>query len=1011
MPYLDGNNENIGILARPLTIEGVGADNVFPPEASISGAKLLIPEWENPSQEIGKEDVLEVWVVAPDATTEEQFYTGRFPVPVTFPDFVLLPAEYLQRDGGVQLKYRVTQGDTDNGDTSLPQMFYVVRSIPINLAEPSFPNATSRKYLTCESEPKLWERVVVRVPAQPGRFAKDDECALDWEGYDSLIGVDPIPGTALRLIKVLTQEEALSAKGFDLILESDKYEKYIKPMERPSSALARYTLYRDGRALGKSPPALVKIDRIISGQAPCGPGATGVDATNRSNPAFTDVRNPINNLSAEFANMNMQVKSGGILAEPPSIVGQLPDKRLTYQQLKVDRTIEVQLASIADETDEGGIKVELHRFPRGVTPEPNDPSYVIATQLKASQPGGAWTFPIKFQVPTDGFEDVYSATGEYNAYEFAFIVYDGVDNSDTSGPFTEVLIDLTAPYQRQPGTGNGTGGRPSLLTLGAAFPAVIDDAWLADAANAGGLNLTIPIAYQKFEADNDQVKFYISTQTTFGLMQGETPAYSGPVPATGTINIPLAFLEALTEGVHYYSYNLTDLPGNVSNNANITLLFNRVKAPKPVLDVPRIPVTNGGAVPITFATVRPSPSLAIMEIDHPLHSIPGDRIIPYLYSSEYGPIALPEQQIPPANTPGPLKFELDYATLALYFGDPNKGSETELEFYYELERPTITPNPVSAPQQFAVIDFSYAGPEQPNLPDPENPNIDPVEVQGAGTPPPAPNTLGPDQAGLAAAMNWPIWVDVDRPVTGREIVRFFYQGKPVGGPVPVRAGDTEVTTPLPWATILAEGNGTRAGGDAREAYITIEYPGSENRMTQTPTTKIDVTAIVIDLPVPQIVMSAFTGATGSLVPERIATSINCPSLDHPVVANGPKPPHQPRQLRIRVRRDANIPTGTTVDLVFEGRATNAPGGAVIPNTRIEASAQMPATGDLEFRLTDYAKIKEIQLPSTVAGQRPPTRYARIAYTANGVDAAVIVPVALLNSSLVYCEQERPEPTP
>jgi len=123
------------------------------------------------------------------------------------------------------------------------------------------------------------------------------------------------------------------------------------------------------------------------------------------------------------------------------------------------------------------------------------------------------------------------------------------------------------------------------------------------------------------------------------------------------------------------------------------------------------------------------------------------------------------------------------------------------------------------------------------------------------------------------------------------------------------------------------------------------------------------------------------------------------------------PPYQPRQLRIRVRRDANIPTGATVDLNFEGRTTNAVGAPAIPNTLITASAPMPATGDLEFRLTNYTAIRTIQLPSTLPGQRPATRYARIAYTVNGIVSEVTVPVALLNSSLVYCEQERPEATP
>ncbi|WP_460145888.1 hypothetical protein [Pseudomonas sp. S2_A02] len=712
--------------------------------------------------------------------------------------------------------------------------------------------------------------------------------------------------------------------------------------------------------------------------------------------------------------MNMQVKIGGILALPPTIVGKLADDRLTYKQLREDRIVKVQLADIDDKSPEGGAKVELHVFPKGVIPVEFDPTYVVGTKLKVDQTGGDWTFPIEFDVPADKFVEKFDASGEYTPYECAFIIYDAFDNSDTSGPFAQALVDLTAPYQRQPGGPNGTGTRPTLLTLGGTVPAVIDDTWLNDPANAAGLNLTIPTAYTKFEAGQDQAAFYISTQTTFPLMQAETVAFSGPLPAGGVINIPLAFLTALNEGTYFYSYNLTDLPGNISNNANITTLFKRVKTPAPELDIPRIPVTGTiGRIPITFSTVEPAPTRAIMQIDFPLNSLPGDRIIPYITSDSIvggAPIALPEKPIPPAGTPGPLTFELDYATLADVFGDANGADEVEFEYWYELSRPTITPNPVSR-SVFGVVDFAYAGPEQPNLPELENPNIPPVVVQGAGTPAPAPNTLGPAQAGVAATMNWPVWVDANRPVTGREIVKFYYQGKQVGDPVPVRVGDTTVTTTLPWDTIRAEGNGTVAGGNPREAYITVEYPGSANVMKQLITTKVDVTAIVINLPAPQVVVSAFRTATGTLVPERVVTSINCPSLNHPVTTNGPMPPYQARNLRIRILRDANIPTGAMVDLEFEGRVSNAVGAAPIPNTLITASAPMPATGVLEFRLTDYTKIREIQLPSTVPGLRPATRYARIAYKVNGIESQVTVPVALLNSSLVYCEQERPEPTP
>lgn len=1008
MSSLNKNVRSTGVLARPLSIEGVGADNVLPPEASTVGAKLFIPEWEAPSQTPGKSDLLEVWVVPPGSPIEIRFYSSFFPVPVVFPDFVLLPAQYLQAEGDVRLRYRVTAGDDENEDTSSPQVFIVKRPTPVNLAEPEFPSATLWGYLNCSSQPKLWESVLVHVPAQPGRFAKDDECILNWEGFTSLNGLGPIGGTALRLTKLLTQEEATSTQGFDFVLGSDKYEQYIKPMERNASALASYTLYRNSGPLGKSPPGLVKIDRIIPGEVlPCGPGSVAGSGIGSAS-AFHDGGNSMNHSSTEFMNMNMNVRSGGIFAESPVVVDQLADGRLTYQQLKVDQRIKVELADIDDKV-KGGARITLHLFPQGANPDPDpyDFTYIVAVKERADEPTGVWTFPIEFDVAVDRLVDVFDSAGDYAAYEMAFVLEDDDGNKDTSDPYTDVLVDLTAPYQRQPGTGNGTGARPESLTLGGTFPDTIDDAWLSDPANANGLDLTIPRAYTKFEALKDEVNFYISTATTFSLMQAETPAFSGPLPGTGIINIPRTFLDGLDEGTYFYSYNLIDLPGNISNNAPITLLFTRVKAPAPILSVPRIPVTNGN-LPISFSTVAPPPTRAIMEIDYPLNALGGDRIIPYIYSSESGPTALPEQSIPNPPTPGTLEFNLDYTTLAPFFGDENKADETEIEYWYELERSTISPNPISTPMQFAIIDFSYAGPENPNLPDPENPNIDPVVVQGVGTTTPPPNTLGPDQAGMGAAMNWPVWVDASRPITGREIVKFYYQDKQVGGPVPVRVGDTTITTQLPWTTILAEGNGTSAGGDAREAYITIEYPGSANVMKQTPTTKVDVTAIVINLPAPQVVVSAYTAASGSSVPERIVSMINCPSLNHPVVPDGPMPPYMPRNLRIRIRRDPNIPSGATVALVFEGRETNAVGAPVIPNTRITDSAPMPPTGDLEFRLNDYAKIREIQLPSPGAGQRPPARYARIAYTVNGIESAATIGVSLLNSSLVYCEQERPE---
>lgn len=1020
---------NIGLFAVPLTIDGVGTGGALPPDAPVNGVIIRISMWPNPSVIPGNGDLIEIMVLEPGASEadEQIFHSERLPVPVTVPDFFTLPPRYLQRDGDIRLRYRITAEDTGNPDTSLPQWYVVSRVIPVNLLEPEFPSATIWGYLNCMSVPKVWETVLIKVPAQNGRFAEKDVVTLDWEGFQSLNGVRPIAGTAGRFSKTLTLEEANSIDGFVFELTSQYYAQYIEPMARNASALATYTLHRNNTALGKSEIGLVKFDRVVSGESNfCGP-ATSALSFSESNKALAqkvsslqsrrflsgeNVIHPINGISMECMNMNMQAKFGaGVLALPPTVVGNLPDGRLTYEQLVVNKKLTVQLTDIDDKGPDGAARIELHLFPRGTVPVEFDPTFVVLTKTKAQEPSGDWTFPIEFEfdIPVR-VREVFSTTGDYTPFEMSFFIYDAFDNVDTSSPHTEILLDQTAPYQRQPGGPNGTGVRPTLLTLATGFPAVIDDAWLLDPANSGGLNLTIPTGYQKFEADNDKVNFYISTQTTFSLMQGEGgPVEDFPVPTGGVINVPLSYLSALNEGSYFYSYNLTDLPGNVSNNSAITTLFRRVKTAAPVLGVPSIPITGAnGSVPITLSTAA-DPTKVIMEIEFPLNSLPGDRIIPYLTSDQAGaPIALPEQSIPPAGTAGPLRFELEFDIMSQLFGDANGTEEVEFEYWYELERSTITPNPTSA-SVFAIVDFSYAGPEQPNLPDLPNINIAPVVVQGAGTPAPAPNTLGPAQAGIAATMTWPLWSDTTRPITGREIVKFYYQDKQVGEPIPVRVGDTTVQTTLPWETIRLEGNGT--GATARKAYITIEFPGSANVMRQQTPTDVQVTAIVINVPAPQVIVSAFRAASGTVVAERIVTSINCPSLNHPVTANGLMPPYQPRNLRVRIRRDANIPTGATVDLAFVGRTTNTPAGTDIPNTSITASLPMPATGDLEFRLSDYDAIKAIQLPSTAPGTRPATRYARIAYTVNGITSETIVPVALLNSSLVYCDDERPDVTP
>ncbi|MHA3737333.1 hypothetical protein ACXR0M_16925 [Pseudomonas sp. Eth.TT006] len=263
-------NKSIGIFALPLTIDWVGADGVLPADAYLNGVTLRIPPWPAPSVIRGNSDLLEIWIREPGATSETLFYIRSFPVPVAFPTSIHLPAQYLQQVGSLTLRYRVTMGDNGNHDDSIPQSFILQRQVPVDLKEVVFPNATFWGYLICSTKPAIWEVVVVRVPAQPGRFLVGDECELKWEGFESLNGVGVIEGTALLLRKNLTEQDVTSTVGFDFKLESPLYAQHIKPIEYGSSSCI-YTLFRKGVVQAKSHMEIVKIDRRRPGTSPCGP--------------------------------------------------------------------------------------------------------------------------------------------------------------------------------------------------------------------------------------------------------------------------------------------------------------------------------------------------------------------------------------------------------------------------------------------------------------------------------------------------------------------------------------------------------------------------------------------------------------------------------------------------------------------------------------------------------------------------------------------------------------------
>lgn len=164
-----------------------------------------------------------------------------------------LPVVYVTDNGVNQQLSRATQVSVDI-------------SFFVGLKEPLFPSADLYGYLNCESVPKLWEGVTVRISGD-SRFSALDRIELDWQGCRTLNGGDPIPGTDATFTKILTAAEA--ADGFDIVV--DDYEKLIKPMADNNSATAQYRLYKVGGGIGLSNMDFVKITRTMPSGELCGP--------------------------------------------------------------------------------------------------------------------------------------------------------------------------------------------------------------------------------------------------------------------------------------------------------------------------------------------------------------------------------------------------------------------------------------------------------------------------------------------------------------------------------------------------------------------------------------------------------------------------------------------------------------------------------------------------------------------------------------------------------------------
>jgi len=263
---------------KPLTFDppkviGVG-DSDIDPEGYIplplllAGIDVVVPLWDEPASGPGERDILIV--------TFKQLEQPLVEISNTYTsedmrrEFIIhIDSEKLKNNGVGELWYEILNS-ADNPSTSFRRRL-TIDHLPVrdDLEEANFAHADFWGYLNCQTVPPLWDGVTVDIPALPG-FKVKDSCEVLWRGHSTLNGSGPEIVSARKIIIRQALSEQDIREGFSLVIEP--YETHIKPMVNNDSATVVYRIYRGAKLVGVSDTALVKIDRIISGEdLPCGP--------------------------------------------------------------------------------------------------------------------------------------------------------------------------------------------------------------------------------------------------------------------------------------------------------------------------------------------------------------------------------------------------------------------------------------------------------------------------------------------------------------------------------------------------------------------------------------------------------------------------------------------------------------------------------------------------------------------------------------------------------------------
>ncbi|MCS3838980.1 hypothetical protein HNR03_003588 [Pseudomonas sp. JAI111] len=735
---------NVGVLAKPLTVEGVDDSDPaghVPRDLLIKGTRIVIPYWIDPVPND------ELWVVLRQNGVERRLYTEFYPTPLTVPFLYFdLTPQHLDSDGIAYLYYKIWKGSGGTDDPSPERQLTIDHTPLVTLPEPVFPHATLWGYLNNSTKPSLKSGATVRISAFTTIAAPGDIARIHWRGYSSLNGSGPeVPGTYGVWDKLLSATDI--ANGFDHVVP---YMPHIISLFDNDSAVVVCQLLRGGRLIAESNKALVKIDQVTPGES----GPSGLNEGEREMTAQEKVT-----FKARANPPQLGVSANGIFATAIS-VDTVADDFIHKSQLDTNKII-IKLAAFADPLD--GDDCDVWAAVEGQ-------ALVQIASAVALGPVAGRPDPFLIELDAALFPDLAQPAGPTAYIVKVFVYKDGAGTDDPSNTL-RVVIDTNSPFGLKFPTKRLTPPVPAAAFTNAPIDAqrTVNEAWMQLPANANA-ELVFGVGYANRRPDDELELHFVSGGV-------DVVAFKGTVPAGGTVSVPNTELRKLPNGRVMAHFFWTDHAGNRSASSTPAALLTLGLALDPVLrKAPLVPASDPNASTTVYLDnfLATGNIQAIVERAFIDNLEPGDQVMIYVEDTadptnfkELGPVPIVNADVP---------FTLDYkGFFEDLFGIYEEA--TEFKIWTVVVRGT---NTFESPELFFWIDLYPSGGVYPELPGDVNPAFALPVVTGASN---TPNDLQPGDRDKPGKIEVTLKL-TDPPLSSTETAKFYLNGKFVGEVTP-----------------------------------------------------------------------------------------------------------------------------------------------------------------------------------------------------------------------------------